>query len=272
MVHQECFSESFRKIEGCQVGNKRYMEVNVKVASQMLRVTERSVLNYLRDHRIKGTKVGKEWFVDKASIESFAIKHGYDIYEPETGLNYFSVSGAQVSSSVDEIKTASSKTPTHPTVQPHFVGDPTREVLHHQQAPELPDGKLQKSVLYSVNSKKNKTLDDLRVLTLIRATIAKYPEYFSHDNPLKEKLTKVLLNVVENLGAGFYAYGSQTKIKYYLQARSNIGAFLALTRLVPAPTQHEIKIAFEFEDIISPAMIALIRNLEKRAFKGESRK
>ncbi len=230
----------------------------------MLRVTERSVLNYLRDHRIKGTKVGKEWFVDKASIEAFALKYGYNIYEPETGLNYLSTTGAQGLSSDDENKISI------------FKAAATSAIMHspglQKQAPEQPDGVEQKSVLYSVNHKKQKTLDDLRVLTLIRSTFAKYPDYFSHDNPLKEKLTKVLLNVVENLGAGFYAYGSQTKIKYYLQARSNIGAFLALYRLVPAPTQHEIKIAFEFEDIISPAMIALIRNLEKRALKGEGRK
>lgn len=77
------------------MSNKRYLEVNVKIASQMLRVTERSVLNYLRDHRINGTKVGKEWFVDRASIEAFALKYGYNIYEPETGLNYLSATGAQ---------------------------------------------------------------------------------------------------------------------------------------------------------------------------------
>lgn len=254
------------------MSSKRFLEVNVKVASQMLRVTERSVLNYLRDHRIKGTKVGKEWFVDKASIEAFALKYGYDIYEPETGLNYFAATAAQGTSPSIENKTSSADAVTPSIMQTPGLQNPANILVQRQQAPEQTDGVDQKSILYSANHKKQKTLDDLRVLTLIRATFAKYPEYFSHDNPLKEKLTKALLNVVENLGAGFYAYGSQTKIKYYLQARSNIGAFLALYRLVPTPTQDEIKIAFEFEDIISPAMIALIRNLEKRAFKGESRK
>ena len=48
------------------------IEVSVEQAASILGTTSRTVLNYIGSKQIKATKVGKSWFVDSASLESFA--------------------------------------------------------------------------------------------------------------------------------------------------------------------------------------------------------
>ena len=43
----------------------------VKQVAYLLRVSERTVMNYLKDGRIKGQKVGGKWRITKAEIERF---------------------------------------------------------------------------------------------------------------------------------------------------------------------------------------------------------
>lgn len=51
---------------------KEAIEVSVEQAASILGTTSRTVLNYISLKQIKATKVGKSWFIDRASLESFA--------------------------------------------------------------------------------------------------------------------------------------------------------------------------------------------------------
>ena len=52
------------------------VEVSVQQAAQILGVTERSIINYIRSRDIAALKVGKEWHVDHASLMVFQQKTG----------------------------------------------------------------------------------------------------------------------------------------------------------------------------------------------------
>ena len=49
-------------------------EISATVAAQILGVSERTVLNFIRQKQIRAVKVGKSWFVQKDSVEAFKIQ------------------------------------------------------------------------------------------------------------------------------------------------------------------------------------------------------
>jgi excisionase family DNA binding protein len=53
-------------------------EITVEKAAEMLSVTPRSVINYIKSKDIEAVKVGKNWFIAKASIDAFSRKHGFN--------------------------------------------------------------------------------------------------------------------------------------------------------------------------------------------------
>ncbi len=46
-------------------------EISATVAAQILGVSERTVLSFIRQKQIRAVKVGKSWFVQKDSVEDF---------------------------------------------------------------------------------------------------------------------------------------------------------------------------------------------------------
>ena len=55
------------------------IEISVREASYRLGLTQRQVRNYIQARKIAAIKVGKEWFVDVASVQAFAQSHRLDI-------------------------------------------------------------------------------------------------------------------------------------------------------------------------------------------------
>lgn len=47
------------------------------MAGEILGLSERSVLNYIKTKEIEAVKVGKQWHVSKASVEAFQQRHGF---------------------------------------------------------------------------------------------------------------------------------------------------------------------------------------------------
>jgi excisionase family DNA binding protein len=60
---------------------KEAIEVSVEQAASILGTTSRTVLNYISLKQIKATKVGKSWFIDRASLEYFAGEKKKGHYE-----------------------------------------------------------------------------------------------------------------------------------------------------------------------------------------------
>jgi excisionase family DNA binding protein len=59
------------------MGKTNTRETTVDEAAQELGVTARSVLNYIKTREIEALKVGKSWFINKASLDAFKQKHGF---------------------------------------------------------------------------------------------------------------------------------------------------------------------------------------------------
>jgi len=60
-------------------------EISATVAAQILGVSERTVLNFIRQKQLRAIKVGKSWFVEKASVEDLRIQRSnYMTSEPQT--------------------------------------------------------------------------------------------------------------------------------------------------------------------------------------------
>lgn len=62
--------------------------MSVLEASELLRVTPRSVINYVKSKEIEGVKVGKSWFLKRASVDSFKLRYSFSqqsaIIEPSS--------------------------------------------------------------------------------------------------------------------------------------------------------------------------------------------
>jgi excisionase family DNA binding protein len=54
-----------------KVGPNKMAEISATVAAQILGVSERTVLSFIRQKQIRAVKVGKSWFVQKDSVEDF---------------------------------------------------------------------------------------------------------------------------------------------------------------------------------------------------------
>lgn len=52
-------------------------ELGVGEAAATLNVSERTVINFIRTRRIQALKVGKRWFMDRASLEAFRSRYRF---------------------------------------------------------------------------------------------------------------------------------------------------------------------------------------------------
>lgn len=57
--------------------SKKSTQITVLMAGEILGLSERSVLNYIKTKEIEAVKVGKQWHVSKASVEAFQQRHGF---------------------------------------------------------------------------------------------------------------------------------------------------------------------------------------------------
>ena len=52
-------------------------DMSVLEVSELLGVTPRSVINYVKSKEIEGIKVGKSWFLKRASVDSFKLRYSF---------------------------------------------------------------------------------------------------------------------------------------------------------------------------------------------------
>jgi len=52
-------------------------EISVQEAAEKLGVTERSILNYIRQKEIEALKVGKTWYIKVPSLDAFISRYGF---------------------------------------------------------------------------------------------------------------------------------------------------------------------------------------------------
>ena len=64
-------------------------DISVVDAAEKLGVSPRSVLNYIKDKEISAVKVGKSWYINKASLDSFIKRYKFDVSETKSPINKY---------------------------------------------------------------------------------------------------------------------------------------------------------------------------------------
>lgn len=64
-------------------------DITVTDAAQMLGVSTRSVLNYIKGKEFSAVKVGKSWYINKASLDAFIKRHKFDVSETKPPNNKY---------------------------------------------------------------------------------------------------------------------------------------------------------------------------------------
>jgi excisionase family DNA binding protein len=218
-------------------------ELSVAAAAQVLQVTERTILNFIRGKQIRAVKVGKSWFVDKASV--LALKAGR----------------SQVSSS-----NAGPESQEH--VEP--VSEKTWK-LSETKFDSVPSG-LEKPRGGSTPRPGVRGLNCYRMAVDIFAAKGWGVVGGSGPSPqsgiisqdvFSSRIGLLQLQILEALGAGYHTFGA-AKVTHYGVARSAAGSLLAL---ISASGTFGVALEVEriaVEEKLLPALIALQRTAEKR--------
>jgi len=207
-------------------------EVSVAEAAQLLQVTERSILNFIRGHQIRATKVGKSWFLDKASVLAF---------QAERSTSHVGVSEKSVTVSENNVP----------------VSETTSAVSEKLKGNRRPRLGLRGLNCYH-----------LAVEIFTREAWGAVASDSFHLNSIPSKdifvsrLLTLQLKILEALDAGYHTFGG-TKTSHYSSARAAAGGLLALVsanKSLSGALENEREL---IEEKLLPALIALQRTAEK---------
>lgn len=214
------------------MGKKNMRETTVDEAAIELGVTARSVLNYIKTKEIEALKVGKSWFINKASLDAFKQKHGFS-------------SKNELSPELSEKDVVSENFPKDTEIS--------------EKAQKLKGPKREKRAIYPVHSLRlfqiaHETLNELDVKSLL-----------PQDRPdLHKKFLTLKMEALEFLGAGFYAFGSRNKAILYSRSREKVGGMLSLAYFYQNEKNKNAPKILKIEEELMPAFSSLIRKIEKK--------
>lgn len=217
---------------------KHSSQITVHAAAQYLNVPERTVRHHLKTKKLLGHKVGKEWFIDRASVDAFAQRYGFVTgpLEPEP------ISASDVSQSREQ-----------PTVRfiPSDAESQAIGPVHSEDQSQDPKRK-QRIV---------RSLFSLRVfqLSLEAFKDAEHGDTKELEIQVVERVRALKLDYFGYLGRGFYCFHYREKILAYREARNRLAEIAALLLLSPL-TQAQGK---KLESEVLPALGALLRLTEK---------
>lgn len=211
-----------------EVLNKSGKEISVKKASQLLNLSERTVLNFIKQKKIEAIKVGRDWFIDYASFISFSEKYEFEI--------------ANLSENFGKVPNDSEK----------FGNDSESFPKRNNEV------------------KLKNHLPSLRVYELAKNIIPPENIILKNQSPIDERIQALIFSTLESIGSGFYAYSWDEKKFYYGKARSHAGGAMALMVIHESILNKWKKTNFELEEVLIPALGALIKTVEKKSLKEKS--
>lgn len=223
---------------------KHSSQITVHATAQYLNVPERTVRHHLKTKKLLGHKVGKEWFIDRASVDAFAQRYGFVTgpLEPEP-ISASDVSQGREQPTVRFIPSdADSQTNSNDQSQDHSMNE--------QRAN---DPKRRQRIVRSLFS--------LRVfqLSLEAFKDAELSGTKELEIQVVERVRALKLDYFGYLGRGFYCFHYREKILAYREARNRLAEIAALLLLSPL-TQAQGK---KLESEVLPALGALLRLTEK---------
>lgn len=229
-------------------------QITVQAAAQYLNVPERTVRHHLKTKKLLGHKVGKEWFIDRASVDAFAQRYGFVTgpLEPEP------ISASDVSQNQEQLTVrfmpsdADSQTNSRDQSQNHATTEQ-----------DASDQKRKQRVVRSLFS--------LRVFQLSLDAFKgdEHGDVKDIEIHVAERVRTLKLDYFGFLGRGFYCFHYREKILAYREARNRLAEIAAL-KLLSQNTQAQGK---KLESEVLPALGALLRLTEKnhasRAAQGQ---
>ena len=225
---------------------KNGKEISVKKAAQMINLSERTVLNFIKQKKIIAIKVGRDWFIDYASFVSFSEKYEFPITD--------------LAGSFGKVRKDSEK---NDVVSESFRKD--SEISETLGEPNKIITPLQNLSLKRVNH-----ISSLRVYELSRVIFANHNFTNVPSSKLEERAVELYWQTLESIGAGFYAYSWDEKKHYYSRARSSAGGLMALITTGEPLLSKWKKEGHELEEVLIPALGALIKTVEKKSLKEKT--
>jgi len=216
----------------------RSAEWTVEYAAERLGVSDRSILNYIKAKKIRAIKVGKKWFVDRASTESFAQAYGFRF---------------------DEEAIRPSK------------NDQDKAVPRPQSgAGSLP------VVRKAKDDKSARSPQALACFRLCIEAFKMplwsepEPETLRSTQEIRTRINDLRFVVLENLGAGYYTFG-RSKCACYDTARNAIGATVALVLSDTGLSERFAVDVLFLQQKVLPAFSSLIIKIERSQRGGQNR-
>lgn len=220
-------------------------EVSVGDASHFLGVSTRSVLNYIKSKEIEALKVGKSWFINKASLEAFSMRYGMRreaISESKEGFS-------ENSESVGENKLL-------------FPKDSEGNRNFRKGDSGFPKD--------SETSAKKFSVKNLRLFIRVKEILGQIPfEKLELQREVEKRLVELRYSAVEFLGAGYYSFLPAKKMELYNLSRQRVGALVALLQYGP-PSEAIQKIIYDIEEELMPTYSALIKRMDKKCEKSKN--
>lgn len=204
-------------------------EILVEDAAHELGVSARTITNYIKSKEIEAIKVGKSWFINKASFDAFKQRHGFTS----------KAATKSITNSLGESKTSD-------------------EAATHSEHEALSDEK-QKREIYPVHG--------LRLFQIAKETLKAdlAQDLFSKErDDLQQKFSSLQLEALEFLGAGFYAFGNKSKAILYSRAREKVGGMLAIFYFYQDQNSETPQKILKIEEDLMPAFSSLIRRMERK--------
>lgn len=268
---------------------KKGKEISVKKAAQSLRLSERTVLNFIKQKKLEAIKVGRDWFIDHASFVSFALKYDIPISEREEGLSEMNGSFPKLSEKFDE---ANNDFPKSSEKNADFSENAERFEYSNASFPKdsetdadfsenfrnIPKDsekstdfsektkKLSERIGHS-NLKRPNHINSLRVYELSKVIFSNHNFNFRPENKIEERLIDLSFQTIEGIGSGFYAYSWDEKKFHYARARSSAGALMAMISSREAVLKKWSQEGHALEEVLIPALGALIKIVEKKSIK-----
>ena len=219
--------------------------MSVQQAAWRIGITDRQILNYLKDRVIEGVKVGKTWHIDRASVLAHCTR--YDIPEPasrpELGFHLLANTAPNPATPLA----------VSPQAAPSTATPPERSFTRHADDQEKP-------------------ITHLKVYETFKEVMRLADPYFqSSDEDLsKTRIRDLQIKILESLGAGYYSNWGE-KTNHYIAARAHIGATISLIySLHQVPDSLRLYLQ-RIENDVLPMIGALIGVLFKSRAKFQSR-
>lgn len=225
----------FPKVRKDREMNKNNIEVSVKEAAEMIGVSTRSIINYIKAKEIAAIKVGKSWFIKESSLIAFSQRHGISIGQNNNN---------------DEPETE----------------DNTEN--HSLQEEVTPVTLKSKDSRQAKNKKARYIIKNLKLYEIAHKAF-QMQNWIQLDNSktppqLLTKLYDLKLAALELIGAGYHSFDKKDKRNLYNQSREKVGGILALLysdEELEKAWGSEIKF---MENQLLAAYSSLIRKMEKR--------